>query len=361
MPLQILGIGTAVPHFGIEQCEAARAAAAIGVAHGEDGDRLAKLYRVTGVTRRRSVLLEAEGNGCGNQHFFAPAADSRDRGPSLSERMERYESEAGPLALRAARQALEVSRIDPCQITHLVTVSCSGFAAPGVDIQLIKALGLPATVERTHVGFMGCHGAFNGLRVARAFTDADPSAHVLVVAVELCSLHYYYGADMQRHVANALFADGAAAVVASGAGEADGWHITHTGSCLIPDSEAAMSWSIRNHGFEMTLSPDVPVLIRTHLRPWLEGWLAARDLTLDNIGTWAVHPGGPAILKSVAQALEIPRPQMQASWEVLQEFGNMSSPTILFILESLRAANAPRPCVAIGFGPGLVAEAMLLT
>src|SRR5205814_10130170 len=131
------------------------------------------------------------------------------------------------------RQALASSGHDPAAITHLVTVSCTGFFAPGLDRLLVEQLGLPATVERTHIGFMGCHGALNGLRVARAFTGADPAARVLLCAVELCSLHYHYGYDPKKMVANALFADGAAAVVGAPAAAAgpDAWRLTATGGC----------------------------------------------------------------------------------------------------------------------------------
>ncbi len=144
---------------------------------------------------------------------FLPTGEPGDPGPTTGERMKVYAAEAPPLAVRAARAAVSESRFEPGSITHLVTVSCTGFVAPGIDLALIRELGLRPTVERTHVGFMGCHGALNGLRVANAFAAADPAARVLVCAVELCSLHYHYGWQPDKVVANALFADGAAALV----------------------------------------------------------------------------------------------------------------------------------------------------
>ena len=152
-----------------------------------------------------------------------------------------------------------------------MTVSCTGFRAPGVDIEVIKTLGLAATVQRTHVGFMGCHGALNGLRAARAFVEADPAARVLLCAVELCGLHYHYDWDPQRMVANALFADGAAAVVGvpESAAPSEAWRLAANGACLFPDSEDAMTWTVGDHNFEMTLSKGVPGLIARNLRP---GW-----------------------------------------------------------------------------------------
>src|SRR5262249_5687505 len=136
--------------------------------------------------------------------------------------------------------------------------------------------------------------------------------------------------------------------------------VAATGSCLFPDSETAMTWSIGDHGFEMTLSPRVPDLLGTHLRPWLEAWLAQHDLGLHGVGSWAIHPGGPRILLAIGQALGLPRSATLVSRQVLAECGNMSSATLLFILDSLQRAGAPRPCVALGFGPGLVVEALLL-
>jgi predicted naringenin-chalcone synthase len=227
---------------------------------------------------------------------------------------------------------------------------------------LIKQLGLPADVARTHVGFMGCHGALNGLRVANAFLGADRSACVLVCAVELCSLHHQYGWDSDRIVANALFADGAGAFigVAGEAGSAKSFQVVATGSTLIDDSEDAMTWRIGDHGFEMSLSPRVPEIIGRCLRPWLERWLQQHGLTIATVGSWAVHPGGPRILSAFGEATGLDRSTIEDSYAIFAEYGNMSSPTIVFILDRLRRANAPRPTVALAFGPGLAVEAALL-
>jgi predicted naringenin-chalcone synthase len=162
-------------------------------------------------------------------------------------------------------------------------------------------------------------------------------------------------------VANALFGDGAAAAVGVPCEDAppDAWRAAAAGSCLVPDSATAMTWAIGDHGFDMTLSKSVPRLIATHVRPWLTEWLRGHDLTPDDVGSWAIHPGGPRILEAAAEGIGLPNEALAASREVLVECGNMSSPTLLFILERLRASGAPRPCVALGFGPGLMAEAVL--
>ncbi len=357
----LAGLGTALPPHSIGQEKAAALATAFTGFDEAQARRLEKLYRLTRVDRRYSVLLEDNNEDRGSQTFFDLDDDLSGRGPSLSARMVRYESEAPGLACAAAQSALSNAGTDAREVTHLITVSCSGFAAPGMDIALIKTLGLPPETQRTNVGFMGCHGALNGLRVARGLADSDPEACVLVVAVELCSLHYQYSLEDETNLANGLFSDGAAAFVARPGRDfgGDAWVAAATGSCILPDSEAAMTWKVRDHGFQMSLGREVPELIRTYLAPWMEGWLTSAGLHLSDIATWAVHPGGPAILTGVRDALGLKNEDLRASWEVLRQHGNMSSPTILFVLDYLMKADAPRPCVALGFGPGLAIEAVL--
>lgn len=359
MKFVMLGQGTAVPAESILREEAAALAADKFCKTEKDRKIVAAMYKMTGVQKRHSVLLrtqEQRRNGpVWDTMMHDPRTDS-DPGPPLSERMQVYEERATPLAVEASKNALEHAGVSPSEITHVVTVTCSGFFAPGVDIRLIQELGLPATTERAQVGFMGCQGSMNGLRVARGFAAMNPSARVLVCAVELCSIHYAYGYHPERIVANALFADGAAAVVGGMAPYDGRWRIKDSGACLVPDSEDAMSWRIRDNGFEIGLSPSVPGLIEKHLKPWIDSWLAKNGMTMDDVKTWAVHPGGPRILGSVCTALDLPKDALAVSKSILQDYGNMSSPTILFILDRLREQNAGLPCVALAFGPGLMVE-----
>ncbi|MFQ5743801.1 MAG: type III polyketide synthase [Acidobacteriota bacterium] len=363
MTLRIAGFGTAVPPYSISQEDAAELSKSLCCESEERARLLPVLYRRTGVRKRHSVLLRgANGSLASRQSFYPQARQDADCSPTTEQRMRRYEAEAPPLALAAARRAIEDAGVDPGEFTHSVTVSCTGFNAPGLDAALIQGLGLPVGVERTHVGFMGCHGALNGLRLAASFAEADPAARVLVCAVELCSLHFYYGWDAGKIVANALFADGAGAVVGMPSAlraARDGWQAISNGTLLIPDSQDAMSWRIADHGFQMTLSPRVPLLIEQHLPDWLAGWLRQNGLSIDQVGSWAVHPGGPRILSSFSAALGLDDGALSVSREVLGEYGNMSSATVLFILERMQRRRAPRPCVAVGFGPGMVIEAML--
>ncbi len=363
MGLGILGIGTASPIYSIGQSEAAELTKTFCCRTEGQAQWLSTLHRRTHVQQRGSVLLE-KSTGSGLKQSFFPPALSHDagQGPTTRQRMDRYAKEAPLLAKAASRQALERSSIAAGRIRQLITVTCTGFSAPGFDVALIKNLGLPETVGRTQIGFMGCHGALNALRVAAAFSDADPQAKILVCSVELCSLHFHCGWHPEKIVANALFADGAGALVATSASQApkECWRVIASGSCLFPDSEEAMTWRIGDYGFEMTLSARVPTLICQHLKPWLTRWLTGLGLSVSRIRSWAIHPGGPKILSTVAECLELSSEAIGASQEVLAQRGNMSSPTILFILEKLIREKARRPCVALGFGPGLVVEGALL-
>lgn len=375
MPLYIAGVGTALPEHSIDQKNAAAIVESFCCELDEQRRLLPVLFRRSGVERRHSVLLEASDGALEDrQSFFAERRHAGDSGPTTATRMSRYAAEALPLAERAAIAAFDQAGVARSSVTHLVTVSCSGFGSPGWDIGLVDRLHLRRDVARTHIGFMGCHGALNAMRVAQAFGNDSSETVTLVAAVELCSLHQQYGWEPDRVVSNSLFADGAAAFIGvrrrnaershsngcsvAAAAHAD-WLLVASGSYLVPDTLDAMSWHIGDHGFEMTLSPRVPELIQQCLRPWLETWLAAQGTTFDRVGSWAVHPGGPRILSATSEALDLPAEALAVSREVLRECGNMSSPTVLFLLERLRQRNAPLPCVALGFGPGLTIEAAL--
>lgn len=361
MHIQILGVGTAVPAGTITQGDAARLALAMYPHGAGHSSALPSLYERTLIRTRHSVLVDSSSNGRpATQSFYPRASAQDDRGPTTARRMQRYEATAAALAEEAAAAAIENSLIASDEIAHLVTVSCSGFSAPGVDIGLIERLGLRRDVSRTHVGFMGCHGALNGLRVAAALAKSNPGKNVLLCCVEICSIHHQYPQQFDQMVANALFSDGAAATVLSSGTAASGeWQLLDQRSLVLRNSAEAMTWRIRDHGFEMSLSAGVPGLIRDSLRDWIEDWLIGRQLSIDEIGGWIVHPGGPQILAACQEALELPPTALRESYEVLAEYGNMSSPTVLFILERMRRAAEKLPCVMLAFGPGLTIEGAL--
>lgn len=373
MSVFLSGLGTVTPPHSIAQTRAAEVVSHLIPGTNRQRQFLTEVYRNVGVETRHSVILSQASEFSGEQTFYVPGADATGRGPSTGDRMRLYEAHSGPLAVEAAQKALDDAGLNPREVTHLVTVSCSGFSAPGFDIALINLLPLSRSVVRVHVGFMGCHGVLNGLSVARAFIEANPNACVLVTAVELCTLHHQYGWDRDQLVANALFADGAAAVVCRGESSdaatlrraatlrgGAGLRVAAQGSIVVSGSEDLMSWRIGDHGFHMTLSGRVPDCIQQNLLPWLTQWLAAAGCDLSEVGGWAVHPGGPRILQACESTLNLSEDKLSHSREILRQFGNMSSPTVLFILERLRNLRPPFPWLLLGFGPGLTIEALLL-
>ena len=358
MPLILHGIGTAVPSRRLSQADAVQVAHRINAETPEQVRLMTRIYQKTKVLSRGSVLLEKdEDDGTIQERLSFYGEES----PGTAERMQAFEDHAGELALEAAAKALSDSDISATAITHLVTVSCTGFQSPGVDLFLIEKLDLSPSVQRTHIGFMGCHAALNGLRVAHAFAEMDPKAVVLVCAVELCSLHMAYGWHPEKVVANALFADGAAAVVASSDPSLSDQSLVlrRSGSTVIPDSADLMQWEIGDHGFAMGLSPLVPETVGAALLPWLRDWLKDQSIDLEAVTSWAVHPGGPRILSTCAEVLSLDPGLLHESRGILQDHGNMSSATILFILDRLRRRSTPGPCLALAFGPGLSAEVAL--
>ncbi len=355
MTCSILGLGTALPTETISQEESLTLSRDVICEDKRQRRLISALYRKSGVETRHIVVPWQTG------YAWSQLNAESGRGAGTELRMQTYATFAPPLAASACQAAFADAGVEPATVTHLVTVSCTGFVSPGVDAHLISELGLPATTQRVNVGFMGCHGAINGLRVARGLLAADPDATVLLSAVELCSLHYRMKWDDEAIIGNALFADGAGAVVMRNQTEPnETLSLIDTASCYIPNSTEQMSWNVGDFGFDMKLSAEIPDSISQHLRPFIEQWLAKHQLSIDEIDDWVIHPGGPRILTAAQQTLGLADADLQHSREVLRTCGNMSSPTVLFILEKALQASRPGPRVVLGFGPGLVAEVALL-
>jgi predicted naringenin-chalcone synthase len=353
----IIGLGTALPTNSVSQIESYRLAKIL-CCHTDKQERvLEQVYKKSGIQSRSTILHKKSDQFVGENFFRKPLTIS-DTGPSTAERMAVYEQEVEPLASQACRGALYQSGIDAETITHLVTVSCTGFYAPGFDLQLFKSLSLKPTVRRTHIGFMGCHGALNGLRVANSLCAENSNNVVLICATELCSMHFQYGWSKESLVSNSLFADGSAALLMRSG--SNSLNYADEISYVVPDSEEAMSWRIGDAGFIMSLANYVPELIRNHLPPLMTNWLSSNGLAMSDVKGWAVHPGGPRILDAVENALKLDAEALSASRAILAECGNMSSPTVLFILQRLLAIGDKLPCVILGFGPGLTVEAALI-
>ncbi len=363
--MKILSLGTATPPYAITLDD--RHEVAEKFVAGDEKDRwfTPYIFEKSTVEKRYSVFLNsAEGSLLERQNFFTAVAELEDQtGPSTETRMKAYQQHATDLAIQSCQKAFANAGIDPKQVTHLVTASCTGFSAPGVDIDLICKLPLRPTTSRTHLGFMGCHAGMNAMRVANAYAAADPNACVLVCSTELCTLHFQSVAENDQKVANALFADGSGAAIFVGdnfvSEKSTNWSLKASGSCILPDTLPEMGWHISDHGFVMTLSERIPALILEHVRPWLESWLDQQGMKLSDIASWAIHPGGPQILHSAMRALQLKKDQLSCSYDVLKNYGNMSSATIFFVLQETMKKDAKLPCVAMGFGPGLTIEVAL--
>lgn len=319
------------------------------------------VFDASAIDRRHTVLAEF-GGGTGAPGFF-DAATGTLLTPSTGHRNAAYAIGVRPLLLQAASRAIEqAAGLERSDITHVVTVSCTGFFAPGPDYLVVRDLGLPSATRRLHVGFMGCYGAFPALRAAMATCSAEPDAVVLIVCVELCTLHVRASNDPDTIVAASVFADGAAAAVVTARPAPAGavvLEIDALETVLTDGGEDDMAWTIGDHGFEMVLSSYVPRILEQQiavaLKPLLE--------QVSAVDRWAVHPGGRAILDRVQRALALPDGDLAPSRRVLREFGNMSSATVLFILADLLQADLtdPEQIVAMAFGPGLTVESGLFT
>lgn len=272
--------------------------------------------------------------------------------PGTAARMRKFESVAPGLAVEAVEKLLPEG--ERAGITHLVVTSCTGFSAPGIDLALVERCGLNPSVERTMVGFMGCYAAINALKLARHIVRSEPSARVLAVNLELCTLHLHETAELEEILSFLLFADGCAAALVTA--DPVGVEIKSFHAALVPDTRELIRWHIREQGFDMVLSGAVPGAIRsalTHARDDILG--GANDIEL-----WAVHPGGRTVLDAVEEAFALPGEALSASRSVLRDFGNMSSGTVMFVLDRLmRASSAGQRGCAMSFGPGLVAETMM--
>src|SRR5581483_11582263 len=302
----------------------------------------------SGITHRYS-FLEPLGGGAVDTEGFYRLGDF----PDTAARMKKFEAWAPGLAVEAVEKLLDGE--DRSRITHVIVTSCTGFSAPGLDLALVERCGLSPSVERTMVGFMGCYAAINALKLARHIVRSEPDARVLAVNLELCTLHLHETAEMEEILSFLLFADGCAAALISA--EPKGVAMESFHAALVPDTGDLIRWHIRQQGFDMVLSGAVPGAIRTALAGSHDRILGGAN----NVELWAVHPGGRTVLDAVEQAFDLPPPALGASRSVLNDYGNMSSGTVMFVLDNIMRSGGDggqRGC-AMSFGPGLVAETMM--
>jgi alpha-pyrone synthase len=301
------------------------------------------------IAHRYSFLDPRKGAGQfssqGANEFYRPG-----NFPDTSRRMELFEQSA-PVLMRKAVDRLALNEKERSGITHVLVTCCTGFYAPGLDFEIVDHLELSPGVERTMVGFMGCYAAINALKLARHIVRSDPKAGVLMVNLELCTLHFQETQALEEVLSFLVFADGAAASLLTA--REQGFALDSFKAVTVPETRGLITWKIRGLGFDMLLSGQVPAALGRALH---EGHLMAER---DGIDLWAVHPGGRSVLDAVEKGLELPRDALAASREVLSCFGNMSSATVMFVLQRMmqRARPGQRGC-AMSFGPGLTAETM---
>lgn len=365
MPSYLAAIGTAVPPHRLAQPVIAGFMARALELDAAGTRKLRALYRASGIDYRYTVLPDY-GREAGDFEFF-PNTPGLEPFPRVAPRLAAYRREALPLAVAAAQEALaQAPGVAADSLTHLITVSCTGMYAPGLDIELVQALALAPSVRRTCVNFMGCYAAVNALRLADEMVRANPAARVLVVSVELCTLHFQKSHEPDHLVSNALFGDGAAAGLVLGTPlpgrPALALQAFHCG--LEPAGLADMAWHIGDFGFEMTLSGYVPALIERGIGALVARLLHELPVRAEDIRHFALHPGGRKILEAIEKALGLTAHDNRHAYQVLREYGNMSSATVLFVLRELLAAATPAdagaPVLSCAFGPGLTLEAMLL-
>lgn len=379
MTVYLRSLETAVPPTVLIQSEARDVFAAqpglsrLGarlVATCFDGAAIDTRYTAVDELTKRSTAADPQ---------FFDAATGMLLSPGTKTRNDIFAVEASKLFIEAAEKAVDacvgIARED---ITHLVTVSCTGFFNPGPDYKIVRGLGLKPSVRRYHLGFMGCYAAFPALRAAASFCEADPDAVVMVVCAELCSLHVRTSNDPDTIMGSALFADGAAAAVVTARDVPDApalMTLDHFETVLTPVGEEAMAWNIGDAGFEMVLGTYVPHIIDEHIVGALEP-LLARDPSLTgaaygDIRHWAIHPGGRSILDKVETRLGLSEEQLRPARETLRNYGNMSSATVLFVLRHILDlpvdpgaddgdGRGERIC-SMAFGPGLTVETALFT
>ncbi|HXD76815.1 MAG TPA: type III polyketide synthase [Puia sp.] len=357
---KIISIGTAVPPYRHRQEDILPFMQRIYACDNQANRTLKFLYRQSGIESRYSVIPDYTLPAA--QWEFYPPTENLEPFPSLERRMAMYRRHAAPLSLEAIRQCLQ-GRLDAREVSHLITVSCTGMSAPGLDLELVEALGITGSLFRTSVNFMGCYAAVHALKLANALVASEPGARVLIVCTELCTLHFQQEPTVDNMLSSLLFADGSAAVLVVGDDDpAGGLRLQSFYSEIVSRGKSQMTWDLSSSGFRMTLSNYVTDLIEADFAELVGNALKRGGVGRDCIRHWCIHPGGKRILEAIGKSLSLPDGGLDDSYAVLGEFGNMSSPTILFVLQRLMAARAAGNDGRIfgaAFGPGLTMETFI--
>ncbi len=354
----IISIATANPPFAHQQKDILQYMQKAYQLEADEKRKLAFLYHHSGIETRHSAIPDYGGiNNSGN---FLPDNED-DPFPSIEERMELYKKNAARLSIEAIQKCID-TYISPDAITHLITISCTGMSAPGLDLEIMEAMHLSPTLFRTSINFMGCYAAIHGLKLAKFICDSEPAANVVLVATEFCTLHFQKEYTLENASSSLLFADGSAAVLISNNSiEPKALQIDSFHSQVAFQGKKDMAWEISSKGFLMTLSSYIPQLIKEDIELLISAAIKKKGITIQDIAYWCIHPGGKKIVDVIEEKLYLREDQTKFARKVLAENGNMSSPTILFVLKEIMDSGIQSGdnVFGIAFGPGLTMETFL--
>jgi predicted naringenin-chalcone synthase len=357
---RIISIGTALPPFRHRQQKILEFMLNAYQPEADDRRKISLLYERSGIETRHAVIPDYSVPV--NERVFYPKTLDMEPFPGLDQRMELYNTHATKLSIDAISDCLK-DHLDPLNITCLITVSCTGMSAPGLDISVMQQLQLPNSIQRSSVNFMGCYAAIHALKMADNICRADANAKVMIVCTELCTIHFQKDCEMDSIASGLLFADGAAAVLVTADAYSDeGVNISNFYSEVALNGQEDMAWNLSEKGFLMRLSSYIPQLLQAGITPLLQNALKAAGFSRKDITRWAIHPGGRKILENIQKELQLSHDDLKVSFGILRKYGNMSSPTILFVLKEIMEElnGSGEKIFAAAFGPGLTMETLIL-
>lgn len=351
---KIVSIGTAVPVYCHKQLDILHFMETIYAASEIEKRKLRFLYQQSHIQQRYSVIPDYSKEAI--EWKFYPATENLEPLPSLEQRMQVYNKQAPLLSVDAIRNCLHALNKPP-KITHLITVSCTGMSAPGLDLQVMDLMDFDKNIFRTSINFMGCYAVIHALKIADAICKADKEAMVMIVSTELCTLHFQREATVDNIMSSLLFGDGSAAALVTGSESYTGLTIDSFYSEIIPKGKRDMAWELSSNGFLMTLSSYIPELLEEDFGSLTRRALEKEGRNIEDISHWCIHPGGKRILQSIQKSLDFSNGELSPSYEVLRQFGNLSSATLLFVLKNILENQKEIPKLfAASFGPGLTVE-----
>ncbi|MBX3239643.1 MAG: type III polyketide synthase [Chitinophagaceae bacterium] len=355
---KIIAIDTAVPAYKHRQQDILGFMQKVYAGSPEDNRKIQFLYHQSGVNSRYSVLGDYSRSMA--EWKFYPRSENLEPFPSLEQRMAAYNKHAAPLSVDAIRKCID-GKINVREITHLVTVSCTGMSAPGLDLQIMDMMDMCKNIYRTSINFMGCYAAIHALKIADAICRTEENARVVIVCTELCTLHFQRELTVDNITSSMLFADGSAAALLTGDHyPGTGLQLNRFYSEILPRGKKDMAWELSSSGFLMTLSGYIPELIKEDFERLVEKAIESSPMRKDDIAYWCIHPGGKRILDAIQKSMKLGEQDLATSCAILEEYGNMSSPTILFVLKRLlQQAQPGKPLLGAAFGPGLTMETFL--